>query len=490
MAWSFADSFDLYATAAAGGDMAPGYWDSLVGAITPGVAGRFTGSRGVQLSSTCVLVKNSGQNDPVHHIVCSYEGTTSSALGPAFTLMDGATAQCTILIETNGTVLLQAGALGGATLASWASGMAINTWYALEFEVVISNTAGSIAIRKNGNPANDFFLGSLNTRVSANNYANALKLCSSINGGNIIDDLFWQSGAATGTWLGDIRCYTRMPASDASVQFSRNPTTITQTVNAASTTASGGVIPISWYTPFTPNYDGSISSFTFQLNAGYTGNMKGAIFADNAGSPGAVLGSGAAPVNNPVTGVNTFTVSPPVAITKGTKIWLGICPDTAISSVLGSSGVGKRNQTVSYASFPAANPTIINVDAGPVSVVGINIGANYNLVCEPQQDGATTYVYDSNPGDADFYGLAAIGATPAVVYATVVRGYMQKSDAGSRTASVQLKSGATTVASPTVVLTTSGWLWTWRMDLTDPNTGAAWTPSGVNNAQIGPKVVA
>jgi hypothetical protein len=46
------------------------------------------------------------------------------------------------------------------------------------------------------------------------------------------------------------------------------------------------------------------------------------------------------------------------------------------------------------------------------------------------------------------------------------------------------------VASPTVVLTTSGWQWAWRTDTTDPNTGAAWTPAAVNVVQIGPKTVA
>ena len=67
---------------------------------------------------------------------------------------------------------------------------------------------------------------------------------------------------------------------------------------------------------------------------------------------------------------------------------------------------------------------------------------------------------------------------------------MQKSDAGTRTAAVQLKSGATTVASPTLSLTTSGWQWAWRTDTVDPNTSAAWTPAAVNGVQIGPKTVA
>jgi hypothetical protein len=74
--------------------------------------------------------------------------------------------------------------------------------------------------------------------------------------------------------------------------------------------------------------------------------------------------------------------------------------------------------------------------------------------------------------------------------AVTTRAYMQKSDAGTRTAAVQLKSGGTTVASPTLVLTTSGWQWAYRTDTTDPATSAAWTPAGVNAVQCGPKVVA
>jgi hypothetical protein len=67
---------------------------------------------------------------------------------------------------------------------------------------------------------------------------------------------------------------------------------------------------------------------------------------------------------------------------------------------------------------------------------------------------------------------------------------MQKSDAGTRTAAAQLKSGGTTVASPTLTLTPSNWQWAWRMDLVDPATSAAWTAAAVNAAQIGPRVVA
>jgi hypothetical protein len=69
------------------------------------------------------------------------------------------------------------------------------------------------------------------------------------------------------------------------------------------------------------------------------------------------------------------------------------------------------------------------------------------------------------------------------------RGYMQKSDAGTRTAAVQLKSGASTVASSTLTLTPSGWLWAWRTDTTNPATSGTWTNTAVDAVQVGTVVI-
>ena len=343
MAWSFGDSFDLYAAAA---DMANGYWDSVGG--TPGfVAGRFAGSQALAwLSTTYSLTKSSAINDAVHHLVVSFRQTAAisgTTLGSYFELFDGATAQCSVVFRSDGAILLTSGGPAGTTLATYTGAFpVVNTWYAFEIEVVINNTTGSFSVRKNGNTVADFTATALDTQSSANAYANKLTVGMQVAvSAQHIDDLFWRSDASSVAWLGDIRCYARMPASDASVTFSR------------STGAS-----------------------------------------------------------------------------------------------------------------------------------------NFGCVDEAQQNALTDYVFDSNPGDADFYGVASIASTPATVIATTTRAYMQKSDAGTRTGAVQLKSGATTVASPTLTLTTSGWVWAWRMDLTDPNTGAAWTPVAVNNATIGPKVIA
>jgi hypothetical protein len=112
---------------------------------------------------------------------------------------------------------------------------------------------------------------------------------------------------------------------------------------------------------------------------------------------------------------------------------------------------------------------------------------NASAVNETLQDGTTSYVYSSNPTDADFYTVAPLAGTPAATIAVVTRGFLQKSDAGTRGAAVQLKSGATTVQStPTLLGTNFGWLY--RTDVTDPATGLPWTSAAVNNIQCGPVV--
>jgi hypothetical protein len=503
MAWSFGDSFDLYAAPA---DMVNGYWDAggnqLAGAF---VAGRFTGSQALSVSgSSFVLVKTSGVNDAVHHFALAFRQTAAisgTTPGLYLQLIDGSTAQCSIVFRTDGSIYLYAGSAFTTLLASYTGAFSVqNTWYAFELEVVINNTTGSFTVRKNGNSTADFTATSLNTRVSANNYANKLQIgMNTTVNTQQIDDLFWQSGAATGGWLGDIRCYARMPASDQSVVFSRSAATFALPPFSGSVNSTIS-LNVARYIGFI-SQGSSLTGATATLAVGYTGNMKCAVFAcvggtlGAAASVGAILGTATASINNPVVGANVFTFSPAISLPSGTLFYVGICSDTTdtngilAGNIVPYSTYGATSSTT-YASFPVASPTLTSTQTSNFNVAPTFTIANNLFVNEPQEDGLTTYVYDSNPGDADFYGIASIGSTPATVIATVVRGYMQKSDAGTRTAAVQLKSGATTVASPTLTLTTSGWLWAWRLDLTDPNTGAAWTASAVNNAQIGPTVIA
>lgn len=346
MSFQFGDGFDCYA---AWNDAVAGYWDSGSAGANVFVAGRFAGSQALShVSATGILVKSSGVNgDAVHHVSLAFRQTaalsgTSAGLGLVFT--DGVTPQCSVVFRSDGAILLTAGLPTGTTLATYAGAVsAQNTWFHFEIEVVVSNTAGWMKVRKNGNTTDDFTSSlTLDTQATANAYANKLQVGEWVTvNAQQIDDLLWRSDASSVPWAGDIRCITRMPASDVSVQFSR--------------------------------------------------------------STGAT---------------------------------------------------------------------------------------NFSCVDEAQQNAATDYVSSATPGHEDFYGIAAISSTPIATIAVTTRAYMQKSDAGARTASVQMKSGATTVSSNTATLASSSWGWTWRTDTTDPATGAAWTAVAVQNAQVGVKVIA
>jgi hypothetical protein len=491
MAWIFGDGFDVYATV---NDPVAGYWDSgAVASMTLGV-GRFTGSQCIRSNNNAVthLVKSSGVNDAVHHIICAYNQTavlSGSNVGWFLQLSDAATNQVCVCFRQDGAILLTSATYLGTVLATYTGAVtAANTWFAFEFEVVIHPTAGSFTVRKNGNPANDFTATSLNTRPGTNSYAN--KLSIGVGGGiNVcqLDDVLWRSDAASVAWMGDIRCYTRMPASDASVQFSKSPATTTQGNITAGTL--GILTGTSKYSaPFTALYDCTIGSVIGSLATGYTGNMKCSIFASVGAGPLAVLGS-ATPVTNPATGNNTFTFGTPVVLAKGAQYIVGFSSDTSSGSWNITAGTaGYTSTTVPYASFPQASPTTSGIIAQPVFTANLTVTSNNSLVNETLQDGTTTYVYDSTIGHADFYNIAPLSVTPATVIAVVTRGFVEKSDAGFRSGAVQLKSGGSTVAASTLNLATS-FLWSWRVDLTDPNTSAAWTPVAVNSVQIGPTVI-
>lgn len=233
MAYTFGDGFDLYAAIA---DAVVGYWDSGTTTNSTLVAGRFAGGQAWSTganNSIIALTKSSGANDAVHHLVMAFRqnvALTGTNLGCNLQLLDGTTAQCSIVFRSDGAVLLTSGTPAGAVLATYTGAVtAQNTWTAFEFEVIISNTVGRFRARKNGNASDDYDSGAtLNTRPGANTYANKLQFSSGPTqisiGANqqVIDDLLWRSDAASVPFVGDTRAYTRMPASDVQAQFSRN----------------------------------------------------------------------------------------------------------------------------------------------------------------------------------------------------------------------------------------------------------------------------
>lgn len=505
MAWIFGDSFDFYAAIADAGT----HWDSAANLNL--VAGRFTGSQAIGfLSSTAAvqLVKASSSNDVTHHIVCGFEQTAAlsgTVLGEYIQLLDGTTGQCCIVFRSDGTILLTSGTPAGSVLATYSSAFAANVWYGFEFEITINNTTGVFKVRKNGNTSDDFSATSLNTRGgTANNYANKVQIGKQANTApfgsanvQLIDDFLWfnTSGAAPNTWVGDIRAVQLMPNGDASSQFSKFPIAYTMGLNTAGTSVSESA-NVCYSKSYTAPVSGTVPSIVVGINAGVTGHMICGLYAaDNtnvAGGPGTLLATSNV-VTNPVLGPNTFTFASPPTITKNTVYHLAVLSDVAFAFQVpnsNSSTIWSVAQT--YAGgFPSNSATVVSSfpSFGNWYLLANITPSNATLVSEAQQDGLTSYVFDSVVGHADFYNVTDLPTVPASIIGVVTRGFVAKSDAGAKSAQLQLKSGATTVQSTTLVLSTS-FVYTSRVDTTDPNTGSAWTPAAVNAVQVGPYVTA
>jgi len=491
MTWTFGDSFDFYSAVS---DGFLGYWDcgSGVGAITL-VAGRFAGSQAIQMSATANIAytKTSGVNDAIHHFICAVRQTAALSgtnLGLYLELLDGTTAQCSVVFRSDGAMLLTSGAPNGTVLATYTGAIsAQNTWTAFEIEIVVATGAtGSISVKKNGNTgAADFSLGSLVTAGGAtHSYANKLTLGmqAATVAAQQIDDLLWRSDASSVAWLGDVRAYQVLPSSDASVQFTGSPNPATVSISTASSTLSktsgNGII-----VAFTASQTGTIATATIAISTGGTGNLKAAIYdathTTSLGASNAIV--------NPTAAVLTFTFATPVSVTRGTSYYFAVDTDFTIVYAVTGGSTGFA-MTTAYASFPATSPTIGAASQAPVVVVNIT-PLNSSLVGEAQEDSGTTYVYDSTVGHSDLYNTAGLGTTPASIIMVTTKGLAQKSDAGSRVGQIQLKSGSTTVQTSNLSALSTSFLWQYRQDLTDPNTGSAWTPVAVNAAQIGPVVV-
>jgi hypothetical protein len=500
MSYFFGDGFDLYASPA---DAIAGYWDANI-SNTSGASlnpGRFSNSRSMYLGTTLAFGKSSGVNDGVHHFVFAYMqngNSSSSNLGHVFILYDGATAQCTFGIRGDGSIEFRSGTQTGTVLATYIGApLLANVWYAFEVEVVVHNTNGSITIRKNGNPANDFFAGSLNTRTTTNNYANKITIgyYQGIGVTPYIDDFLWRSDAASVPWVGDIRCFTRRPASDVQAQLSRT----SGAVNTVMWSGVGVYQSLSAnqaeYMQFTAPYSGLLTGVTIPNAAGSgggTGHIKTAIFSSVNNTIGTVLAT-SAELTTPPTGPMTFSFASPTYVSAGQTYWVGVINDSGniTMNVVNNPTTNIVLSGTSYAAWPINSPG--GTPAGnncPGITLIFTPQANADAVSDLYQDGTGTFVYSSTVGQNDLYAISAIGASPASIVGVVTRGFFQKSDAGSRNAAVQLKSGGVTVqgADTPLVATTFGWLA--RTDLVDPATASAWTVSGVNSANIGVKVTA
>lgn len=112
---------------------------------------------------------------------------------------------------------------------------------------------------------------------------------------------------------------------------------------------------------------------------------------------------------------------------------------------------------------------------------------NYQLVDE-RPFSSVDYVGSATTGQKDTYAIADLPAGVTTVYGMQINGSMAKSDATLAQARYVVRSGGTDYGGITRALSTS-FIGYYELYETDPATGVAWTPTGVNNMETGVEIM-
>jgi hypothetical protein len=418
--------------------------------------------------------------------------STFAAVAVAMGLRDGVTPQCTLTIETTGVINLRSGTSSGTILAGGGA-ISANSVHYLEWDITI----GASAAYQVWLDGVSLFSGTGNTRGgTANNFANAFYTGGAGGGaGMTIDDLYLFDSTGTtnnAVLLTSPRIETTFPTSDSAVQFAFQAGILgsnAQRVTATNAPAAGSLV----LRRFTPSVNCTLASISIVPGAtSGTANYRGVAYGETAGAAGTLLSSG-----TQVTGVTsgtaaTLPLTTPQALTAGTPYWIGFINDTSVALQETDAGnLGYRAANTYASGAPSTAPAMTSGQASYLlwgNLTGIT-GNNWYESAQQPPSGALSYVFDTTVNHEDLYNFGALSVTPSNIYAVAVKGYLQRSDSGAKTASLRTKSGASDGGGSLVgqaPATTFGWVGS--MFETDPQTGAAWTGSGLNAAQSGVRV--
>lgn len=129
--------------------------------------------------------------------------------------------------------------------------------------------------------------------------------------------------------------------------------------------------------------------------------------------------------------------------------------------------------------------TLTVTGAGSSTAWTPSAGSNYQCVDEANVDGDTTYIESGTNAEKDLYTVSNLLHSPATVHAVAVTAKARKTDAGSGSIKLAIKSGATEAQSASQSLSDASYARYVYARGVDPATSSAWTPSGVNAIEAG-----
>jgi hypothetical protein len=235
-------------------------------------------------------------------------------------------------------------------------------------------------------------------------------------------------------------------------------------------------------------------------NTNGTVNMRPVVYPDSGGTPnGQTLMSGGSTVTGMTAGTMvTLPLTTPQSLTAGATYWLGIMVDTGIGTgITGNDAlVSGRSASATFTSgAPGTCPTTGSGAATPDlnGVVTLSVANNtYEFPVSPgAPQGLNSYLTDTTVGHEDLYNMGALSQLPSSIYAVQVSALCARSDSGARTVSMRTSSGGTDSGGSLTGQTpnaSNSFGYLTSVFLTDPNTGAAWLGTNLNNALAGFKI--
>lgn len=417
-------------------------------------------------------------------------GNNNAGIG----FLDNGTAQCCITVTGGvGTISVRNGLVTGTALATSTATVTASSTHYLEWDISFGNSAsfqvwldGQLIINSTGD-----------TTTTANNTANQLAFFGAPGSAHTIiyDDLYLFDGTGTvnnAVLLNSPRIETTFPASDSAVQFAVGASVLGSPAIRTTGSSSFGLSNILFLRRFTPAVAATINSISIIPNTTGAASCRPVIYSDNSGTAGTLMSTGTTITGTTASATLTMPLTTPQFLSANVQYWLGFMTDTNLIYWLSdSSNTGYRASVTFTSGAPSTAPAmisgIINVAVWG-TLTGV-IGNNWYQSAQQPPLGSYSYVFDATVGDEDLYSFAPLTTTPANIHAIAVKGYIAKSDVGTRTVSLRLKSsttdsgGSITGQAPG---TTFGWLGSYFA--TDPATGAAWGLPALNAATSGMKI--
>ena len=403
-----------------------------------------------------------------------------------FGFASNGTSACTITINTAGTISLRTGNNGGTALSTSSSTVSANATHYLEWDITFG-ASSSYQVWLDGV---SIFSGTGNT---ANGVSNVNQFQFFGQSQTIIFDDFYLFDSTGGTNNAVLntnpRIETQFPTADSSVQFSFGAAVLGQATQGVSTTNAPGAneLFLRKYTTGPSATLASVSCIPGATNA--SAKFKAVVYADSSGPTGSTLATGAevTGTTNGTTLSSTFA-SPPT-LSASTLYWIGFITDTSVVLQESDAALSGSSKANTYGSGPPSSPAMTANQASWVIWGNLNsTGVNWYEENIDPPPGDVSYVTSSTSGNEDLYSFPALTTpNPTTIYSVVVKGYVRKTDSGTRTVSLQCKSSGTDSSTNTVAPSTT-YAWIDANFDTDPNTSSAWGATAVNSATSGFKV--